>query len=132
MSQSPFGETEQERGDFDRKQLLSDMSSNFNRAMRSTVINDGSKVGLVLPDDYVNSAVRSPSSFGYAADAETQPGCLPTAPLPQCTEDTLVIDSVANSSSAAIFLWADPTHLAPTAQNAIGTQASSRAHSNPF
>jgi phospholipase/lecithinase/hemolysin len=132
MSQSPFGETEQERGDFDRKKLLSDMSSNFNRAMRSTVINDGSKVGLVLPDDYVNSAVRSPASFGFAADAQTQSACLPTAPLPKCTEDTLIIDPIANSSSAALFLWADPTHLGSVAQDAIGTQAQSRAHSNPF
>ena len=132
LSQSPFGETEQERGDFDRKQLLSDMSANFNRAMRSTVINDGSKVGLVLPDDYVNSAVRSPSSFGYAADAETQVACLPTAPLPTCTEDTLNIDPISSSSSASQFLWADPTHLGSVAQNAIGSQANSRAHSNPF
>jgi hypothetical protein len=132
LSQSPFGETEQERGDFDRKALLSDMSSNFNRSMRSTVINDGSKVGLVLPDDYVNSAVRSPSSFGFASDAEITAGCLPSAPLPTCTQDTLIIDQVANSSTATLFLWADATHLASTAQNAIGTQASSRAHSNPF
>jgi phospholipase/lecithinase/hemolysin len=132
MSQSPFADAEQERGDFDRKQLLSDMSSNFNRSMRSTVINDGSKVGLVLPDDYVNSAVRSPSSFGYASDAEITAGCLPTSPLPTCTQDTLIIDQAANSSAASVFLWADPTHLGSTAQNAIGTQANSRAHSNPF
>jgi phospholipase/lecithinase/hemolysin len=132
LSQTPFAETEQERGDFDRKKLLSDMSVNFNRAMRSTVINDGSKVGLVLPDDYVNSAVRSPASFGFAPDAETQAGCLPTAPLPTCTENTLNIDTLSGSSLASQFLWADPTHLGPSAQNSIGQQAESRAHSNPF
>jgi phospholipase/lecithinase/hemolysin len=133
MGQTPFANNEQNaHGDFDRVQLLSDMSNNFNRAMRSTVINDGSKVGLVLPDDYVNSAVRSPSSFGFASDARTQQGCLDTAPLPTCTEDTLVVDTVTNSSTTALFLWADPIHLGPTAHAAIGSQAVSRAHSNPF
>jgi len=133
MGQSPFAYNEQNtHGDFDRVKLLSDMSNNFNRAMRSSVINDGSKVGLVLPDDYVNSAVRSPSAFGYAADAAITPGCLETAPLPTCTEDTLVVDPVENSSATALFLWADPTHLGPNAHYTIGQQAVSRAHSNPF
>jgi len=133
MGQSPFAKNEQNaHGDFDRIKLLSDMSNNFNRAMRSTVINDGSKVALVLPDDYVNSATRSPSSFGYVSDAAIVPGCLDTAPLPTCTEDTLVVDPVENTSGAAQFLWADPTHLGPAAHNSIGQQAQSRAHSNPF
>jgi hypothetical protein len=133
MGQSPFAATENDtHQDFDRKQLLSDMSNNFNRAMRSTVINDGSKVGLVLPDDYVNSATRSPQSFGFAADAATVPGCLNTAPLPSCTEDTLTVDPIANASTTSLFLWADPVHLGPTAHNSIGQQAVSRAHSNPF
>jgi len=80
----------------------------------------------------VNSATRSPGSFGYAADASITPGCLDTAPLPTCTEDTLIVDPIANSSAASLFLWADPIHLGPNAHNAIGQQAVSRAHSNPF
>jgi outer membrane lipase/esterase len=133
MGESPFAFNEQQtHGDFNRIQLLSDMSVNFNLAMRSTVVNDGSKVGLVLVDDYVNSAALHPSSFGLAGDAETQPGCLDTAPLPSCTENTLVVDPSTNTSGASIFLWADPTHLGSTAQSAIGTQAGSRAHTNPF
>jgi phospholipase/lecithinase/hemolysin len=133
MGQSPFAYNEQNaHGDFNRVQLLSDMSNNFNRAMRSTVINDGSKVGLVLPDDYVNSATRSPGSFGYASDAAITAGCLDTAPLPTCNENTLVVDPVTNTSTTTLFLWADPTHLGPTAHNSIGQQANSRAHSNPF
>lgn len=133
LGQSPFAANEQEsHGDFNRIQLLSDMSNNFNRAMRSTVVNDGSKIGLVLADDYVNSAVRSPSSFGYAGDAETMAGCLTTAPLPNCDESTLVTDPISNSTGASLFLWADPTHLGSSAQTAIGNQAEVRAHSNPF
>jgi phospholipase/lecithinase/hemolysin len=133
MGQSPFAANEQEtHGDFNRIQLLSDMSNNFNRAMRSTVVNDGSKIGLVLADDYVNSAVRSPSSFGFAGDAQTVAGCQSTAPLPHCDEGTLVTDPVQNTTGASIFLWADPTHLGSTAQAAIGNEANQRAHSNPF
>ena len=131
MGQSPFAFNEENaRGG--AQKLLSDMSNNFNLALRSTVINDGSKVGLVLPDDYVNSAVRSPSSFGYAPDASTVAGCLETAPLPTCTEDTLIVDTFTNTSAASLFLWADPTHLGPNAHYTIGQQAVSRAHSNPF
>ena len=133
MGQSPFAFNEQNsHGDFDRVKLLSDMSTNFNLALRSSVINDGSKIGLVLPDDYVNSAVRSPGSFGYAPDAASVSGCLDTAPLPTCTEDTLVVDPLTSTSTASLFLWADPTPLGPTAHYAIGQQAVSRAHSNPF
>jgi phospholipase/lecithinase/hemolysin len=133
MGESPFAANEQEsHGDFNRIQLLSDMANNFNRAMRSTVVNDGSKIGLVLADDYVNSSVRSPGSFGFAGDAETVSGCLDTAPLPNCDEGTLVTDPFTNTSSASLFLWADPTHLGSTAQTAIGSQANQRAHSNPF
>jgi outer membrane lipase/esterase len=133
MGQSPFAFAEQEtHSDFNRIQLLSDMANGFNRSMRSTVVNDGSKIGLVLADDYVNSAVRSPSSFGYAADAETVAGCATTAPLPNCDEDTLITDPDSNTSSAALFLWADPTHLGSSANTAIGNQANERAHSNPF
>ena len=133
MGESPFANNEQQtHGDFNRVQLLSDMSNNFNRAMRSTVINDGSKIGLVLADDYVNSAVRAPSRFGFAPDAQFQPGCQPDVNLPNCTENTLVVDPANNLSAASVFLWADPTHLGSTAQNAVGQQASSRAHTNPF
>ena len=132
MSYSPFGYTESLRGDFDRAKLLSDMSTQFNLGLRSNIINDGSKIGLVLVDDLVRNATRSPSSFGLISLPNQVFGCLDSAPLPTCTQDTLRDDPSTGQQAAAFFMWADATHLANVMQTNIGNQAQSRAHSNPF
>ncbi len=132
MGLSPYAASENERGDFDRAALLTQMSDAFNRSLRSNVINDGSKVGLVLPDDYVKAAVRNPAGFSLVAQPNVTAGCSNLAPLPDCTQDTLITDLSTGSNDYHVFLWADATHLAPVAQANIGSQAVSRAHSNPF
>ena len=132
MSYTPYGYTESLRGDFDRAKLLSEMSTQFNLGLRSNIINDGSKIGLVLVDDLVRNATRSPGSFGLISLANQTYGCLDTAPLPTCTADTLRTDPSTGQEATLAFLWADATHLGPVLQAQIGTQATSRAHSNPF
>ena len=132
MSLSPYGYVEAQRGDFDRAKLLSDMSTQFNLGLRTNIINDGSKIGLVLVDDIVRNATRSPGSYGLISlDNETY-GCRDTAPLPTCTPDTLRNDPSTGQEATAAFMWADATHLGSVIQNQIGSQAVSRAHSNPF
>ncbi len=131
MSYSPYAYTEGQRGDFDRVKLLSDMSTNFNLGLRSNIENDGSKIGLVLVDDLVRNAVRSPGSFGLIAFDNQTYGCLDTSPLPTCTTETLRPDPTTNQTTTG-FLWADATHLGAVAQVQIGNQALSRARSNPF
>jgi phospholipase/lecithinase/hemolysin len=134
MADSPFAVKEQARGDFDRIALLSQMTDAFNRTMRSTIINDGSKIGLVLVDDFVHGVARSPYAFGLTS--YNIAACLETAPLPGCTTDAsdIVIDNSQNPpvASASAYLWADDTHLGIVAQTQIGNQAVTRAHSNPF
>jgi phospholipase/lecithinase/hemolysin len=132
MSETPFAYVESQRGDFDRLKLLSDMSTAFNLGLRSNIINDGSKIGLVLVDDLVRNATRSPGSFGLISLPNQSYGCLDTAPLPTCRPDTLNNDPSTGQQATASYLWADSTHLAPTEQTQIGNQAVSRAHSNPF
>jgi hypothetical protein len=132
MGQSPFAFKENLRGDFDRASLLSKMSQSFNNGLRSNIINDGSKIGLVLVDNIVDIATRSPGSNGLVSDPNQEPGCQLSAPLPNCTDATLVTDPGKNSSQPGIFLWADDTHLAPTLQQDIGNEALTRAHDNPF
>ena len=133
IGDSPFGYNEQQRGDFDRQKLLSEMSNAFNLGLRSNIINDGSKIGLVLVDDYVHNAVRSPGSFSFIALDNQYYACLDTAPLPSCTDETLNTDVNTGSTLAtSSFLWADATHLGPSAHSYIGSQAVNRAHSNPF
>ena len=132
MSFTPFAYTESLRGDFDRAKLLSDMSTQFNLGLRSNIINDGSKIGLVLVDDLVRNATRSPSSFGLISLPNQVYGCLDSAPLPTCTRETLRDDPSTGGQATSAFMWADATHLANVMQTNIGNQAQSRAHSNPF
>jgi len=131
MSYSPFAFVESQRGDFDRLGLLSHMSTEFNVGLRSNILNDGSKIGLVLADDLVRNAVRSPGSFGLIAFDNQSYGCLDSAPLPTCSSDTLKPDPSTGQATTG-FLWADPTHLGSVIQAQIGSQAVGRAHSNPF
>ena len=132
MSYTPFAYTEELRGDFDRAKLLSDMSTAFNVGMRSNILNDGSKIGLVLVDDLVRNAVRSPGSFGLIANDNQTYGCLDSAPLPTCTDETLRNDPATGQPAIGAFLWADATHLGSVLQNQIGNSALGRARSNPF
>ena len=132
MSDTPYAFTESQRGDFDRLKLLSDMSTQFNLGLRSNIINDGSKIGLVLVDDLVRNATRSPGSFGLIQFDNQSYGCLDSAPLPTCTRDTLRDDPSTGQPASASFMWADATHLGNVMQANIGTQAEGRAHSNPF
>jgi phospholipase/lecithinase/hemolysin len=132
MSYTPYAFTESQKGDFDRLKLLSDMSTQFNLGLRSNILNDGSKIGLVLVDDLVRNAVRSPSSFGLVQLDNQTYGCLDSAPLPTCTPDTLRNDPTTGQQATAGFLWADATHLGNVLQSQIGNQAVGRAHSNPF
>ena len=131
MSYSPFAYTESQRGDFDRLGLLSHMSTQFNVGLRSNILNDGSKIGLVLADDLVRNAVRSPGSFGLIAFDNQSYGCLDSAPLPTCSSETLRVDPTTGQATTG-FLWADATHLGSVMQAQIGSQAVGRAHSNPF
>jgi len=132
MSDSPFAYAESQRGDFDRMKLLSDMSTQFNVGLRSNILNDGSKIGLVLVDDLVRNAVRAPGAFGLISLDNQSYGCLDSAPLPTCTSDTLRPDPSTGQVANAAFMWADATHLGSVMQSQIGSQAVGRAHSNPF
>jgi outer membrane lipase/esterase len=132
MSDSPYAYTESLRGDFDRIKLLSDMSTQFNLGLRTNIANDGSRIGLVLVDDLVRNATRSPGSFSLIANDNQVYGCLDSAPLPTCTRDTLRADPATGQQATSFFLWADATHLGNVMQGNIGSQAVSRAHANPF
>jgi outer membrane lipase/esterase len=111
--------------DVDRAALLSDLSTEFNAGLRTTILNDGRFVGLVLADEMVQAMKVSPSSFGLAN--VTGEACLETAPVPNCT--TLTLNTGADTAS---WLWADDLRLAYGGQSRLGTLAATRARDNPF
>jgi phospholipase/lecithinase/hemolysin len=132
MSQSPFAYLEAQRGGFDRLKLLSDMSTNFNLGLRTRIVNDGSRIGLVEVDTIVRDDVRNPAGAGLIADANAVVGCIDAAPVPTCSTDTLNDDPATGPLAPSAILWADATHLGSTAQGQIGKEAVRRAHGNPF
>lgn len=109
--------------DTDRAALLSALTREFNAGVRTTFVNDGRFVGLILGDEMVQAMVKSPSSFSLSN--VTQPVCA-TAP-PACTTDTLV-----TGGNATTWLWADNLNMGPNPQQRLGLLAASRVANNPF
>jgi hypothetical protein len=105
--------------------LLTRLSTKFNDALLSNLLNDGHKIGLVQLDEYLKAidtaALRGQGSFNNT----TQAAC--TVALPKCTTNTLVADAI-NSA----WLWADSRHLGASGQASLGSLASTRAQNNPF
>ena len=111
--------------DTDRAAFLSSLTTEFNTAMRLTILNDGRLIGLVLADEAIQATVRYPAAFGYVN--VTDAVCLTTIAVQDCTTNTLVTDG-----SASTWLWATDTLLSPAGQTRIGSLALSRAKNNPF
>jgi outer membrane lipase/esterase len=128
MGQTPFAKAEAlEKGDV-AATVLSRMSAAFNRSMRLNLLNDGSKLGLLLMDDLMHAMVRVPSAYGLSN--VDSPVCEESAPLPDCNSETLV--SGDPTPTASNYLWADATRPTPVPQNYLGIQAITRARNNPF
>jgi outer membrane lipase/esterase len=121
---TPFALKEKaDHTDIDRAALLTSLTAEFNAGIRTTFVNDGRFVGLILGDEMVQAMVKSPASFSLSN--VTSPVC--TAALPGCSTDTLI-----TSGSPSTWLWADDRYLAPNGQQRLGLLAASRAANNPF
>ena len=126
MGVTPFALKEKAaKLDTDRAALLSTLTTEFNTAMRLTIINDGRLIGLVLADEAVQAIVRFPAAFGYAN--VTNAVCLTTVAVQDCTNKTLVTDG-----NGGTWLWATDILLSPAGQARIGALALTRAKNNPF
>ena len=105
--------------------VLARLSTRFNDAMLSRLLNDGHKIGLIQLDEYLG-AVDKATQLGAATYANTTTAACAVA-LPNCTTNTLVADA-----AGAIWLWADDRHIGPTGQSNLGALAVTRAQNNPF
>jgi hypothetical protein len=124
LGTTPFALAEKAaHSDVDRSALLSRLTAALNARLRTTILNDGRFIGLVLADEMTEAMVRSPLSFGLTDIS--QAAC--AVALPDCTSATLVA-----GANASTWLWADRLRLAPTAQTRLGLLAQSRALGNPF
>ena len=107
----------------DGARLLTDLSAALNGRIRATIINDGRLIGLVLADEFVQTAARAPGFFSLsnARDAVC------TAALPDCTSKTVV-----DGGSASVYLWASDRWFGAGGHRQIGALALARATLNPF
>jgi outer membrane lipase/esterase len=111
--------------DTDRAALIKRLMSAFHLKLRTTLINDGTRIGLVLADELTQQIVQFPANFSYT-NTNTA-ACLSTAVLPNCTSATLV--SGADPSG---WLWSDATHFSAGGHSRLGEAARVRATGNPF
>jgi outer membrane lipase/esterase len=107
--------------------LLTQMSLAFNGRLRVGVLNDGRFVGLILADESLQSAATVPAAFGLVN--WTEPVCLPTAPVPNCTN---AASSLVSGVTETTYLWADSKLFGTTLHRQIGAIAVDRASRNPF
>lgn len=109
--------------DTDRAALISRLVAAFNARLRTTILNDGRYIGMVLGDEAVQAIARLPGVYGLK-DATT---AVCTVALPNCTDQTLV-----EGGNSASWLWADDRHLAYGGQVQLGNLAVARVVGNPF
>jgi outer membrane lipase/esterase len=116
---SPYGIAQGTQGAL----LMTDLTAALNGRVRATIINDGRLIGLVLADEFVQTAARAPGYFGLsnAKDAVC------TAALPNCTTKT-----VADGATASLYLWASDRWLGMGGHRQLGALAVARATLNPF
>lgn len=117
--------------DTDRQQLIIRLVAAFNAALRSTLINDGHRIGLVTMDQLVESIVSFPGLDGISnttdAACDLNQSQLTPQSILDCTDLTLVPNATAES-----YLWADDRHLSYGGQLTLGNSALQRAKTNPF
>lgn len=112
----------------DRPGLLTRLTDAFNTAMRLDLVNDGSKIGLLLADDLSRAMHRVPANYSLASVDKAV--CLEAQwSTPNCTTKTLI---AAASSNASTYLWADQLHPGTVFHYYLGTQAASRLNNLPF
>jgi outer membrane lipase/esterase len=105
--------------------LLTRLTTKFNDALLSNLLNDGHQIGLVQLDEYLKAVDTAARRGQGSYNNTTQAAC--AVALPRCTTNTLVADAV-NS----VWLWADSRHLGANGQANLGSIAASRAENNPF
>jgi len=128
---TPFAVAEnQVNTDTNRAALLQRLTERFNAALRSTIENNGHKIGLVLADEYFDNIY---TAGGAGFTNLTAPVCdltlsqlVPPSAF-DCTEDTLIL-----GGNSTTYLWADNLLLSPGGQQQLGSLALSRAQNNPF
>lgn len=130
VSLTPYARAES----VDGQAVLALLTARLNARLLVTLDNDGRKIGLIEINPYVLTVVGNPGAYGYVNFKDG--ACLDSAPLPNCTANTLRTDLTtvpANTTLTAFnVLWANALQMSAGAHRQMGNLASSRAHNQPF
>jgi outer membrane lipase/esterase len=129
---SPFALAEKTAHiDTDRQQLIIRLVASYNAALRSSLTNDGHRIGLVTMDQLVESVAGFPGLNGFIDTTDVacdlNQSLLSPPSILDCTNFTLVPNATSTD-----YLWADDRHLSYGGQLSLGNLALQRAQSNPF
>lgn len=117
------------QGESEQLALMTCLVDRFNAAMRTTIYNDGTRIGLVLGDVLVRTYLQTPALGGFLNT--TTAAC--AIALPDCTSATFgPADGAGNLPSATTWMWADGLQPSPGLHTVLGNAAVSRALANPF
>lgn len=127
---TPFAKDEDDEHGNVRSRLLTRLGDAFNRSMRLKLVNDGSKIGLLLFDDLLRSMVRVPGA--YSLNEVETPVCADEVELPNCSNKTLISSDHSPTPSTSTYMWADSIRPGVAVHFTLGAQAINRATNNPF
>ena len=113
------------QGESERLRLTVCLVDRFNAAMRTTIYNDGRRIGLARGDVVIRNVLQFPQVFGFSN--LTEAACASSAPAPNCTSATLV-----PGATAGTWLWSQGIQLSPGGHAQLGSEAANRAATNPF
>lgn len=97
----------------------------FNSSLRTTLVNDGRRWGLVELDSMIQAGVNNPGSYGL--DNITTTTCADGAR--ECRNVTAELTPGANPTT---WLWASDLWVGWRAHQYMGNYARTRANNNPF
>lgn len=126
LGYTPFALAEKaSHDDFDRADMLRELTERFNAKLRSTMLNDGTKIGLVQLDELSRTTITFFSNYGYTNITEAS--C--NVALPNCTTRTQVPGAL---QSGARYFWADNLRFGPHFHSQAASLALQRSTNNPF
>lgn len=112
-----------------RKALMSEMSTEFIRGLRDTIVNDGRLAALALSGDLVRRIVEDPQDE-YSSYIHDRGACQEGVDVLDCTTTTLR-DGIS-TGRLQIYVYADDQHVSPNIQRLWGRLAIERMRENPF
>lgn len=129
IGSSPFAYTEKAaHTDIDRSAYMTRLTGRFNSKLRTTILNDGRQIGLMLADELVQSVIKLPLGSTSFVNIGTPVCDIAKAPdVRDCTTQTLI-----TGGNGDTYLWAQDIYLSAGGQRIIGELAATRALNNPF